>query len=197
MIRTALLFGSFNPIHNGHLIVSSYIADIDEVEEVWIVVSPQNPLKQTSELAPEATRLEMVAIAVQNDPRIKVCNIEFSLPRPSFTIHTLEALISKHPDRSFDLVLGSDILPSFHLWKDYLKILGLVGIIIYPRISHVHDEGLISWEKYKLRRLDSPLIEISSTYIRNRIKSGKSIKYLLPETVENYILKNNLYSPKA
>jgi|694.fasta_scaffold01302_32 nicotinate-nucleotide adenylyltransferase len=197
MRHTALFFGSFNPIHIGHLIVASHVAELEYIDEVWLVVSPHNPLKSTTGLAPDEQRLEMARIAVQSDPRIKVCDIEFSLPRPSFTIHTLEALKSQFSGNQFSLVCGSDILPSFHQWKDYLKILDLVCIIEYPRRTEKSDPGIIAWDKHHVRKIDSPQIDISSTYLRQRIQQGRSIRYLVPDAVNTYIHKNKTYSSEV
>jgi nicotinate-nucleotide adenylyltransferase len=193
MKHIALFFGSFNPVHTGHLIIASSVADIAGIDGVWLVVSPHNPLKELSTLAPDHQRLEMARLAVGDDPRIAISDIEFHLSKPSYTIHTLQALADKFPDYRFSLVLGSDILPAFHLWKDYQKIMATAGLIVYPRFAEEKDPGVIQWQGTRLLQIAAPRMEISSTYIRQKIRDGKSIRYLVSPAVEAFIVKHRLY----
>jgi nicotinate-nucleotide adenylyltransferase len=193
MIRTALFFGSFNPIHIGHLIVASAAAEQDFVDEVWLVPSPQNPLKATADLATADHRLSMARLATAEDPGLSVSDIEFQLDIPSYTIQTLRALRERHSERVFSMLCGTDLLASFHKWKDYESILETTELLIYPRYSHEQDPGIIDWEKYRLRPIDAPRVEISSTYIRAKIQQSKSIRYLVSESVAQYIREQKLY----
>lgn len=193
MIRTALFFGSFNPIHIGHLIVASAAAEQEFVDEVWLIPSPQNPFKTNDDLAAAEDRLKMARLATAEDHALSVCDIEFELEIPSYTIQTLNALRERHKNRIFSLLCGSDLLPTFHLWKDYKKILESTELIVYPRLSNQQDPGVIDWGRYNITRIDAPRVEISSTYIRSKIRDGKIIRYLVPQAVIQYILQHNIY----
>jgi nicotinate-nucleotide adenylyltransferase len=193
MKHIALFFGSFNPVHTGHLIIASTIADLEGVDQVWLVVSPHNPLKESSGLAPDHLRLEMARLAVGNDPRISVNDVEFHLTKPSYTIHTLEALAGKFPDYRFSLILGSDILPAFHLWKDYQKILARAELLVYPRYTEEKDPGIIDWQRERITQISAPRMEISSTSIRQKVREGKSIRYMVSPEVESFIIRHGLY----
>jgi nicotinate-nucleotide adenylyltransferase len=193
MIRTALFFGSFNPIHLGHLVVASYIADLPYVDEVWFVISPQNPFKTENELAPAEHRRKMAQLVVADDPRFSVCDIEFSLPSPSYTINTLRALKENEPNRSFSIICGSDILPDFHLWKEYESILRDAAFIVYPRYTEKKDPGIIGWSNHNIEHIQAPRIEISSTLVRARIQNNLSVRYMVPSEVVRYIEQERLY----
>lgn len=193
MKKTGLYFGSFNPIHLGHLIVAEAFASSGDYDEVWLVVSPHNPLKTFTDLAPQENRLEMVRMSIEGNPLLIASNIEFGLPTPSFTHQTLAALLELHPDRVFSILLGEDTKMNFHLWKNYLWILENFSIIFFPREVKSEDPGVIPWSKYRVSTFDGPLIGISSTLIRERIKKGKSIRYQVPESVKFYIENQRLY----
>ena len=192
MKRVGLYFGSFNPIHIGHLIVADYFASLPEYDEVWLVISPQNPLKPLAQLADEAHRLEMVKFATEDNDRLRYCDIEFNLPRPSYTCDTLRVLREKYPSHNFTLIMGEDNKPTFHLWKDYLFILGNFPVRIFPRHGITHAEN-IEWSKYDVQLVPAPRIEISSTTIRARIAAHSSVQYILPLSVSDYISRHQLY----
>ncbi|MEI6311967.1 MAG: nicotinate (nicotinamide) nucleotide adenylyltransferase [Bacteroidota bacterium] len=189
-MKIALFFGSFNPIHVGHLIIANHIVEHTDVDSVWLVVSPQNPFKEKNSLLNEFDRLHLVELAIQDNDKLKACNEEFYLPRPSYTIDTLMYLQEKYPSYEFSLIMGSDNLLNLHKWKNYELILQRYPIYIYKRnVSEVNTISLNGNIQY----LEVPLLDISSTYIRQCIQSKKSIKYLVTPTVEKYILDYNLF----
>lgn len=185
-----LFFGSFNPIHIGHLIIANYIVEYTNLKEIWFVVSPQNPLKEKSSLLPDHHRLALVNIAVEDDARFKASDIEFKLPRPSFTIHTLTYLKEKYPKKDFAIIMGADNLQSIDKWRNFEEIIKNYGIFVYPRPGT--DGG-----KYKNHKnvtwIDAPLMEISSSFIRRAIKEKKDIQYFLPAQVFKYISEMHFY----
>jgi nicotinate-nucleotide adenylyltransferase len=190
LIKTGLFFGSYNPVHIGHLIIAGYMQQFTDVDEVWFVVSPQNPLKEKTSLEKDHQRLLMVQQAIEDDPRLSVTDVEFSMPRPSFTIDTLGRLTQLYPDRNFLLIAGSDIFDEFHKWKDHKKLLDDFSFYIYNRPGY--DAG-----KYasisSVKVFQAPLLEISSTFIRQAIKDGKDVRYMLPAKVWKYIGEQGLY----
>ena len=189
-MKVGLYFGSFNPIHIGHLAIANYMVEYSDLDEVWLIISPQNPLKKKNTLLNEYDRLKMVELAVQDDLRIKPCDIEFRLPKPSYTIDTLTYLRERNPKVDFILIAGTDNFQSFHKWKNYEEILKQYQLYIYPRPGS--DLG-----KYKdynnIKLINAPLMEISSSFVRDAIKNNKDIRYFLSEEVYNYINKMNLY----
>lgn len=191
---TGLYFGSFNPIHNGHLAIANYIVDFTAVDEVWFVVSPQNPLKDKEILAPDIHRLEMVKRAIPfNEDRMMVCDIEMNMPRPSYTINTLRALEIQYPNKSFYLILGSDSMESIKKWKDYEDLISNYRILVYPR------EGCNARELskiYPIKVVYAPLVDYSSTLIRQKLARGEDIKTLVPIYVYEYIKDLGLYQTK-
>lgn len=189
-MKVALFFGSFNPIHVGHLIIANYIAETSDVDKVWLVVSPHNPLKPKSSLLNEYDRLHLVNLAIENNFNLQACNIEFGLPKPSYTINTLIYLKEKYPDIEFSLIMGGDNINTIHKWKNYEQILENHTIYIYKRPGF---EGVPNNLDGNFHVLDVPLLDISSTFIRNSIKDGISMKYFLPDTVEKYISEMNLF----
>ena len=192
-MKVGLYFGSFNPIHNGHLIIAQYFAEFTDLDEVWLVVTPQNPLKTSTGLLADHHRYEMARLAVDGYSRIKVSNIEFGLPKPSYTIDTLTYLSERYPEKSFVLLMGSDNLISINKWKNWEQLLSAYDIMVYPRPGY-EDVAL---EKEKLKRTTTvkgvPLMQISSTFIRSAIKNKKDIRFMLPESVYHYIDEMNLY----
>jgi nicotinate-nucleotide adenylyltransferase len=188
--KTGLLFGSFNPIHTGHLIIANYMLEFSDLEEVWFVVSPQNPLKERSSLLADHHRLQMVNVAIEKDFRFRASNIEFDLPRPSYTIHTLAYLQEKYPTREFVLITGTDIFPTFHKWKNWEQLLEFYKFYVYPRPgTEVHELT----QHPSVTMFQAPMIEISATFIRQAIKDKKNMLYYLPEKVYEYILEMHFY----
>lgn len=188
--KTGLFFGTFNPIHVGHLVIANYMLEFTDLDEVWLVVSPLNPLKEKKSLLADYHRYAMVDRAVEEDSRLKVSNFEFSLPQPSYTIDTLVRLEEKYPDKQFILIAGTDIFPSFHKWKNHEQILANYNIYIYTRPGY--HTG-----KYRdhphIRFFDAPQMEISSSFIRKAIREGKDVRYFLPEKVYGYIREMHFY----
>ena len=185
-----LYFGSFNPIHIGHLIIGQYMVEFTDLDEVWFVVSPQNPLKDKKTLLPDLNRLYMVNVAVEDDSKLRSCNIEFHMPKPSYTIDTLAYLGEKYPDYDFVLIGGTDILPTFHKWKNYQQLLSNHKIYIYNRPGYNAGD----YQSHpNISFFDAPLMEISASFIRNAIKAGKDISYMLPSKVWKYIDEMNFY----
>lgn len=191
-MKIGLYFGSFNPIHVGHLIIGKHIINSGLAEKVWFVVSPQNPLKKANSLLNENDRLHLVRLAIEDDVDFKADNTEFQLPRPSYTIDTLTYLKDKYPQHNFLVVMGSDSFLNLHKWKNADLLLKNYGIIIYTRPGFPIE--MTQAENIKV--LQAPLLEISSTYIRKLIKEKKSIRYLIPGKVETYISENNYYLKK-
>lgn len=189
-LKTGLFFGSFNPIHSGHLILAEYMVEHAGLKEVWFIVSPQNPLKEKRSLLADHHRLAMVNIAVEDDPRFRSSNIEFNMPQPSYTIDTLTYLTEKYPDRQFVLIGGTDILPSFHKWKNYEELLRQYEIYIYNRPHY--EAGQYSGHQ-NISFFNAPLIEISASFIRDSIKAGKDVRYMLPPKVYEYIREMHFY----
>ena len=190
--KIGLYFGTFNPIHSGHLIIANYMVEFSKLDEVWMVVTPHNPFKKKSSLLENHHRLEMVYRACEDYDKLKPCDIEFNLPQPNYTVNTLVQLEEKYPDLEFALIMGEDNLKSFHKWKNYEVILERYSIYVYPRIS----EGVMVNElasHAKIIRVSAPIIELSSTFIRNAVKDGKNIRPMLPEKVWDYLDKMNFY----
>lgn len=185
-----LFFGSFNPVHVGHMIIANFIINETDLDEVWMVISPHNPHKEKKSLAKDYDRLVLVELAIGENPKIKASNIEFSLPKPSYTIDTLTYLKEKHPNKEFTLIMGGDNLTSLHKWKNYELILKNHHIIVYQRPNY--DLGNLK-EHEKVRILEAPLLSISASYIRSLIKEGKSCQYLVTDKVFNYLNENVMY----
>ena len=190
MVKTGLFFGSFNPIHIGHLILAEGIAEAAGLDQVWFVVSPQNPFKKKSSLLHEFDRMHMVRLAIADNPRFRASDIEFNMPTPNYTIDTLTVLSEKYPQHSFQVIVGQDNLEYFHKWKNSDKILEYYGLLVYPR-SNIGTHEL---EKHpKVTIYSAPQASISATFIRDAIKNGKSIRYLVPEDVYHFIKAKKLY----
>lgn len=187
---TGLFFGSFNPVHNGHMIIAQYMCEYTDMHEVWMVVSPHNPLKPAGSLLQDYHRLQLVRIAIGDYKKIKASNIEFSLPKPSYTINTLTYLCEKYPDTQFALIMGMDNLCTLKKWKNYEQILENYKIYVYPR-KDSDDCELANHPNVIIT--SAPLMELSSTFIRNGIKSKKDVRYMLPESVFNFIDEMNFY----
>lgn len=189
-MKTGLFFGSFNPVHNGHMVIANYFAEFSDLDQVWFVVSPHNPLKPAGSLLNDFQRLQLVELAIGDYRKMKVSKIEFGLPKPSYTINTLTHLQEKYPQHEFILIMGSDNLHTFHKWKNYEQILEYYSIYIYPRPGF--DGGDFK-NHHKVKFIEAPLMEISSTFIRNAIKSKKDVRFMMPEKVADYIDEMNFY----
>jgi nicotinate-nucleotide adenylyltransferase len=188
--RIGLFFGSFNPIHTGHLIIAEYMADMTDLRQVWFIVSPHNPLKNRATLANDFDRLHMVQLAIDDNPKLRASNIEFSLPKPSYTIDTMAYLHEKYPEHEFSLIMGSDNLESIHKWKNYQLLLERYDIHIYGRAG---SENIIPPPGARIQQHEVPLLLISSTYIRSQIAAGRSVRYLVPDHVYEYLEGSRLY----
>ena len=187
---TGLFFGSFNPIHIGHLVIANYMANYSGLAEVWLMVSPHNPLKLKSGLADMYDRLEMARLATENALHLKVSDIEFKLPQPSYTIDTLSYLEEKYPEKEFALIMGADNLSSFKKWKNYEVILNNYKLFVYPR----PNVDTSNWENHPaVIFTDTPQMDISSTFIRKAIKKEKSVQFLVPDAVIDFMDKKSLY----
>lgn len=187
-MKIGLYFGSFNPIHVGHLIIANHFQNFTDLDQVWFVVSPQNPFKKKASLANEFDRLDMVEIAIKDYPNLRASDIEFRLPKPSFTIDTLIHLEEKFPNDQFCLIMGSDNLEGIHKWKNSEIILDKYPIYVYPRPGYIQTENLKN-----VQIVEAPLMEISSTFIRSAIKANKNIKPMLPHLVYEHLDKIGLY----
>ncbi|HEX6845689.1 MAG TPA: nicotinate (nicotinamide) nucleotide adenylyltransferase [Chitinophagaceae bacterium] len=191
-MNIGLYFGSFNPIHIGHLIIANHVLNETAVKKIWFIVSPQNPLKESKSLLNEFDRLHLVRLATQDDNRIKCSDIEFNLPKPSYTSNTLAFLTEKYPEHQFSIIMGSDSYQNLPHWKNYEVIINNYDIYVYSR------EGYEVKDVFTRRPLilNAPKIEISASQIRQHIKSGKSIRYLVPEIVREEIETRKLYKQK-
>lgn len=190
-MKTGLFFGSFNPVHIGHMALASYLVEYTDLEQLWFVVSPHNPLKEKENLLSDQMRLEMMKLAINNDPRFTVCDIEFKLPRPSYTIDTLSHLSEKYPAHEFIILMGADGLSSFQQWKDHEQIIRKYHRFIYPR----HNDEKTDYGLHENITLieGAPRFEISSSFIRKAIQEGKDIRHFVPEKVYEFILKKKAY----
>ena len=191
-MKIGLYFGTFNPIHVGHLIIANHLAENSDLDQVWMVVTPHNPHKEKNTLLNDYNRLHLVNLATEDYPKIKSSDIEFKLTQPNYTVTTLAHLKDKFPQHDFSLIMGEDNLKSLHKWKNYDYILENHDIFVYPRISN--EEGNLEIKNHpRIHKIDAPIVEISSTLIREGIKNKKNIRPLLPEKVWKYVDDNNLY----
>jgi nicotinate-nucleotide adenylyltransferase len=190
-MNIGLYFGSFNPIHIGHLIVANHIVEHAELDKIWFVVSPHNPLKESHTLLNEYDRIHLVELAIKDNNKFRASNIEFHLPKPSYTIDTLTYLKEKFPLEQFTVIMGSDSYQNLNRWKNYEQLLEQYYIIVYERPGFVVDTATLP---PRVKTLQAPLLQIASTHIRHQIKQGKSIKYLVPEAVQSCIEENRYYA---
>ncbi|MBP5503135.1 MAG: nicotinate-nucleotide adenylyltransferase [Bacteroidales bacterium] len=187
---TGLYFGSFNPIHNGHLMLANYLVEYGDIGELWFVISPQNPFKEKKSLLPDYQRLELVHRAVDDFKKFRACDVEFSLPKPSYTIDTLTYLKEKYPNKEFCLIIGSDNVERFPRWKNAQQIIDNYHILIFPR----KDCPVGDFANYpNVHIVDAPLIEVSSTFIRESIANGKDVRFYMPPKVWEYVDEMNFY----
>lgn len=203
-MKVGLYFGTFNPIHIGHLIISNYMADYTDLDEVWLVVSPQNPLKKKKSLLEDYHRLAIVRVAIEDNDNLRESDIEFTMPRPSYTADTLAYLKEKHPNNEFHLIMGEDNLRTFHKWKNFEYILENHKLYVYPRVLTAQEEQEVEQIGYlPLNELqnhkniilceDAPVMKVSSSFIRQAIKDKKDVRYLLTDPVYKYIDEMNFY----
>lgn len=192
-MKIGLYFGSFNPVHNGHLIIAKHVINNTDLKQVWMVISPQNPLKKSNSLLNKYDRLNMVQSALEGETKIKASTIEFNLPTPSFTIDTLAYLKEKHKQHQFSIIMGSDSFTNIKKWKNYEMIFKNYEIYIYQRTGY----PIQNTEESIVNKLEAPLIEISSSAIRKIIKDGKSIRYLVPDVVYQQIKENKYYKKNS
>lgn len=189
-MKIGLFFGSFNPIHVGHLIIANYVYEVSDLQQVWFVVSPHNPLKDKRTLLSEYDRLHLVNLGIDDNPHLKSSNIEFKLPQPSYTIDTLVHLKEKYPQHEFSLIMGGDNITNLHKWKNYELLLRDYAIYVYKR--DVNQQNPYP-DNDKVKFLNVPYIDISATFIRENLRNGISMQYFLPEKVFKYITAQNLY----
>lgn len=178
-MNIGLYFGSFNPIHVGHCIIASHFIQSTPLDQVWLVVSPQNPFKPSASLLNEYHRLHLVKLALEGEPKLRASDVEFHLPRPSYTIDTMTYLAEKYPDHAFSIIMGSDGLQNLHKWKNAEALVKTYDIYVYKRAGYEANTQLAA----RLTVLDAPLLQISSTHIRDLLKEGKSARYLVPDKV--------------
>ncbi|HLG34554.1 MAG TPA: nicotinate (nicotinamide) nucleotide adenylyltransferase [Bacteroidia bacterium] len=189
-MKIGLFFGTFNPVHAGHMVIAGYMTEFTDLEQVWFVVTPHNPMKQHQDMLADYHRLALTRIATENNRKFKVSNIEFSLPKPSYTFDTLSHISEKHPEHEFALIIGADNLEIFEQWKNHLSILEKYFLYVYPR-HRCSGGNLVSHPHVKMT--EAPLMEISSTFIRDAIKNKKDIRYMLSDAVHKYIDEMHFY----
>jgi len=190
-LRIGLFFGSFNPIHIGHLVIADVMANQTDIDEIWFVVSPLNPFKSSSTLLHEFDRLKMVELAVADNFKFRASDVEFNMPRPSYTADTLAYISDKNPQHEFKLIIGEDNLLHFHKWKNHMAILENFGLYVYPRPQV--DKKKIKVSHDNIKYIDSPMLDISATFIRSSIRNEHSVQYLLPPSVVEYINVKKFY----
>lgn len=190
MEKVGLFFGSFNPVHVGHMVIANYMAEHADLDRIWMVVTPHNPHKNKKNLANDFDRLQMVQLALEDNEKLEACDVEFYLPKPSYTVDTLAYLTERYTTIEFSLIMGGDNLASLHKWKNYEVLLERHKIYVYSRPSY--DLGDLK-DHPSVEILDAPMLEISASYIRKQITEGKSVKYLLTEPVYDFLQKNDIY----
>jgi nicotinate-nucleotide adenylyltransferase len=190
LMKIGLFFGSFNPIHIGHLIIANHLATTTDLERVWLVVSPHNPLKPRATLARDHDRLHLVRLAVGDNPKLEASNVEFSLPKPSYTVDTLAHLRERYPQHEFALIMGGDNISTIDQWKNYEYLLANYDIFVYARPGY--DLGAFAASP-RVRVCEAPMLDISATYIRQCIISGKSVQYMVPDPVFEYLQTSTMY----
>lgn len=191
-MKVGLFFGSFNPIHIGHMIIANTMVETTDIDKVWFVVSPQNPFKKSNSLLHEFDRLDMVRAAVYDSYDMDVSDVEFNMPKPSYTVDTFAYLSDKHPDHEFKLIIGEDNLSHFAKWKNHDQILEH-GLLVYPRPNSKRTEF---HDHPKVKMIEAPMVDISATFIRKCVKNNRSIKYLVPSEVAEMILSRGFYLHK-
>jgi nicotinate-nucleotide adenylyltransferase len=191
-MKVGLFFGSFNPVHTGHLIIAQHLAENSTLDQVWLVVSPHNPLKEKNSLARDYDRLHLVHLAIEGHRKLKACSDEFTLPKPSYTVDTLAHLKEKYPQHEFALIMGGDNLATFNKWKNFEFILNNYKIFLYNRPGYDDPLGLLNHPNVQI--CQAPMLEISSSFIRQQLALKKSIRYLVTDEVWKYIESSGMYS---
>jgi nicotinate-nucleotide adenylyltransferase len=191
MKKVGLFFGTYNPVHVGHMVIANYMVEFTDMDELWMVVTPHNPFKKKSSLLKDYDRLHLVQLAINDDTRLKASNIEFDLPQPNYTCDTLAYLTEKHPGVHFSLIMGADNLNHFHKWKNHEVILENHDLYVYPRMDS--NEGGELKRHYKVNYVEAPVMRISSTFIRNALKEGQNVRHYMPAEVAKYVTEMNLY----
>ena len=195
-MKTGLFFGSFNPIHIGHMAIANYITEYTDLREIWFVVSPHNPLKSKESLLDDRDRFHLVELAIGNDLRFRVSDIEFGLPRPSYTIDTLTHLSEKYPGRSFSLIMGEDNLNTLHKWKNAPELVRRYPLVVYPRLNPGRKSSRMLQDilgEASVTEINAPLMEISGTFIRNGIREGRDLSWFVPTPAWKYITEMHFY----
>lgn len=190
-MKVGLFFGSFNPVHIGHLLIADYLVHNSDLDQIWMIVSPHNPLKTKKSLAKDYDRLHLMRLATEDNPNIKASDIEFGLPKPSYTVDTMAYITEKYPQHDFSLIMGGDSLASLHKWKNHEVLLDKYRILVYQR-PHFELGELANHEHVTI--LECPQFDISATYVRNRLKNKESIRYLVTDTVYQYLEEHPIYS---
>lgn len=189
--QTGIFSGSFNPIHNGHLMLANYIVEYSNLDEIWFVVTPQNPLKEPGLLLDDGIRLQMTQLAVQGFEKFRVSDIEFSMPKPSYTIDTLNRLSQENPDTGFTLIIGADSWNDIHKWKSHQEMIEKYKVMVYPRLGY--DITINENQKQNVAVVEAPVVEVSSTFVRKSIREGKEVKAFVPLSVYDFVIENQLY----
>lgn len=203
-MKVGLYFGTFNPIHVGHLVIANYMADFTDLDQVWLVVTPQNPLKKKSSLLADYHRFALVQTAIQDNPKLRASDVEFKLPQPNYTSTTLAYLREKHPDYEFSLIMGEDNLRTLHKWYNHEQLMKQYTFYVYPRVLTIQEEEEVKEIGHKIENAfadhssvimceDAPVMKVSASFIRQAIKDGKDVRYLLTEPVHRYIDEMNFY----
>ena len=190
-MKIGLFFGTFNPVHIGHMVIANYMVEYTDLEQIWMVVTPQNPFKQKESMLKDYDRLHLVRLAIGDDNRIKGSDAEFGLPQPNYTSTTLAYLKEKHPENEFALIMGADNLNHFHKWKNHDVILENHDLYVYPRLE-ANDGGEYR-KHYKVNYVDAPVMKVSSSFIRKALAEGKNVNFYMPSNVAKYVDEMNLY----
>lgn len=190
-MKIGLFFGTYNPVHVGHMVIANYMVEFTDLDQIWMVVTPQNPFKQKQSMLKDYDRLHLVQLAIGDDLKLKASNIEFGMEQPNYTVHTLAYLREKHPSYKFALIMGADNLNHFHKWKNHENIIEEHELYVYPRMES-NDGGELRFH-YKVNYVDAPVMKISSSFIRSAIAEGKNVSHYMPKEVAKYIEEMNFY----
>lgn len=190
-MKVGLFFGTYNPVHVGHMVIANYMIEFTDLDQLWMIVTPQNPFKQKESMLKDYDRLHLVKLAIGDDQNIKASDIEFGLPQPNYTSNTLAYLEEKYPDHEFVLIMGADNLRHFNKWKNSEYILQNHELYVYPRIDSEDGGELRDHEQVKM--VDAPIMKVSSSFIRQAIHDGKSVMHYMPKDVADYVKEMNLY----
>lgn len=190
-MKVGLFFGTYNPVHVGHMVIANYMVEYTDLDQIWMVVTPQNPFKQKQSILKDYDRLHLVRLAIGEDPKLKASDIEFKLPQPNYTATTLIYLKEKFPETDFALIMGADNLNHFHKWKNHYEIIKNYDLYVYPRMES-NDGGELR-HHYKVNYVEAPVMKISSSFIRKAIQEGKNVSHYMPKEVAQYVDEMNLY----